>query len=132
MATTISITRRLSKFARALLHRTHGQDLVEYALLASIVCTVGVIVIDDISHRVSDFYGTAVTEIAARTAAAGTMPVAGGDGGGNNNGGSNNGGSNNGAGSGGDTGGTTGGATGGSTGGTGGGTGGNGNGNGKK
>ena len=88
MTITTRITRRLFTFARALFHRTHGQDLVEYAMLAGIVTSLAVIAINDISNRVAGFYGTTVTEIAARTAAAGTMPVGGGGGGGNNGGGS--------------------------------------------
>ena len=112
--TTTPIARRLWAFARALFHRTHGQDLIEYAMLAGIVTSVVVISLSDISTRVAGYYGTTVTEIATRTAAAGAVP------GGGNSGGGNSGGSNNGGGSGG---------SGGSTGGT---TGGNGNGNGKK
>jgi len=101
---TNHIARRLLRFARALVHRTHGQDLVEYAILAGIVASVTVIALNDISTRVADYYGTTVTEIATRTAAAGTVP--GGDGGaGGNNGGSNNGGGSGGSGNTGGTGG---------------------------
>jgi len=82
MTITTRITRRLLTFARALFHRTHGQDLVEYAMLAGIVTSLAVIAINDISNRVTGFYGTTVTEIATRTAAAGTVPVGGGGSGG--------------------------------------------------
>lgn len=120
-----SFEQRLSKLARALIHRTHGQDLVEYAMLAGIASAIVVLALDEIGTRTVNYYGATVTSIAERTAAAGTMPVGGDPGDGGGAGAGNGGGSGNGGGGTGDTGGGTG-DTGGGTGDTGG----NGNGNG--
>ena len=58
MTITTRITRRLLTFARALLHRTHGQDLVEYAMLAGIVTSLAVIAINDIGSEPSRYSAT--------------------------------------------------------------------------
>jgi Flp pilus assembly pilin Flp len=89
--TRTPFSERLSKFVRAVIRRTHGQDLIEYAMLAGIASAVVVMALNNISSRVANFYGATVTEIGARTAAAGTVPDGGGSGGRGNGGGNGNG-----------------------------------------
>jgi hypothetical protein len=110
---------QFAAFVRALIHRTHGQDLIEYGILLGIASAVVILTLNQIGSKVADTYGGAVDGVVA--AGAGGVP---GGGGGTGGGGTGGGGNGNGNGNGG--GGTGGGGTGG--GGTGGG--GNGNGNG--
>src|SRR5688500_2127731 len=114
-----SHTRRFATLVRGLIRRTHGQDLIEYAILASIATAVGVLLLNEIGHKLAGIYDSVAQEVIADGGIGGTGAAAGGGTGGGTAGGS-------GCGTGGGTGGggTGGGGTGGGgTGGRGGGRG---------
>lgn len=94
--------------------RTEGQDLIEYALLASIISVSVVLVLGPLGSSISSSYDEIETTLASVGAPAGN-----GGGGGNNGPGNSGGGGNNGAGSGGNNGGGRGGGNGGNGGGRG-------------
>jgi|SRR5688572_26502213 len=107
-----SYRHRLATLVRSLIHRTHGQDLIEYAVLTSIATAVGVLLLNQIGQKVADTYNDVAQEV-----------IAGGGVGGAGGGGGTGGGGTGGGGTGG--GGTGGGGTGGRGTGGGGGRGGN-------
>ena len=74
-----------SPLLRRFLRQTHGQDIIEYALLAGIVTAATVLAIGQVSTKVVNVYGNNVTQIIASGDGA---PVSGP--GGNGNGGNGN------------------------------------------
>lgn len=118
--TESTIPPRRTGILRTLLRATHGQDLIEYAILGCIVTIAGVICLQVIGNTLATAYDDAVNQVANSSGGPGDG-VSGdgsGDGGGGGAGGGS-GGTGAGGTGGGDTGGTDGGGTGG--GGTGGG-----------
>ena len=114
-------TRRLVTLVRNLIHGTHGQDLIEYAILTAIATAVGVMVLDQIGQKIAGAYEGVIQQVSGPPPGGG---AGSGDGGGDPGGGAGGGGTGGGGTGGGGTGGggTGGGGTGG--GGTGGGSGG--------
>ena len=120
-----SYRHRLATLVRILIHRTHGQDLIEYAILTSIATAVGVLLLSQIGQKVADIYNDVAQEVIADGGVGGAGGSGGDPGGGTGGGGTGGGGTGGGGTGGGGTGGggTGGGGTGG--GGRGGGRGGN-------
>src|SRR5688500_15615699 len=108
-------TRRLVTLVRNLIHGTHGQDLIEYAILTAIATAVGVMVLDQIGQKISTTYESVAQEISGDPLGGGAGDGGGGGGGGGGDpGGGDTGGGDTG---GGDTGGGSGGGNGGGNGG---------------
>ena len=106
-------TRRLATLVRNLIRRTHGQDLIEYAIMTAIVTAVGVMVVEQIGQKVANGYETVMEQVSGEPlgggAGAGGGDAGGGAGGGDTGGGDTGGGDT----GGGDTGGGRGGGRGG-------------------
>ena len=89
-------TRHRGGILGMLLRKTHGQDLIEYAILAGIVTSVAVICLNSISNKVATTFDTVITEVASNGGGGGAGGAGDGGGdaggaGGNGNGGGGNG-----------------------------------------
>lgn len=100
-----SYRHRLATLVRALIHRTHGQDLVEYAILTSIATAVGVLLLNQIGQKIADAYDDVVQEVSAGGGVGGAGGSGGDPGGGTGGGGTGGGGTGGGGTGGGGTGG---------------------------
>ncbi len=92
----------MKTFFRRFIRQSHGQDLIEFGLLAGILTAATVVAIENIGIKVTGAYGNAVTQVIASGGggAPGTPDGGGGGGNGNGNNGNGNGTGNNGNGTG--------------------------------